>query len=131
MKGMLERGNIDLTRQPVVRNPDGTTSTVNSTSWEIGPGRHVLVPRVLEDGRNVEAEEALEEFYRTGRHLGIFKTSEAATAFSKRLHKEYEEGNIKMRTPAMSIPGASKTGLPNVPSPPLPLGLRTMQRGRY
>ena len=125
---MIERGNIDLSRQPIVQNPDGTTSTVDSVSFRVD-GVETLIPRVTEDGRHLSDTEALDHYHRTGRHLGKFKTSKAATAYAKRLHEEYEKGHIKQTTPVTSIPGTSRTGLPSVPWPPIPEGLRPNRIG--
>lgn len=87
--GQIEPGNIDLTKRPVVRNPDGTISTVRSMSVNFG-GPEVLIPTVSDDGRVMGDEEAIDTFRRTGRHLGKFKTPEAATAYAERLHQQQE-----------------------------------------
>jgi hypothetical protein len=83
--GQLEPGNIDLNRRPVVKNGDGTISTVRSMSVNID-GREVLIPTVSDDGRVMSDDEAIEEFERTGRHLGVFDSTESATAFAEQLH---------------------------------------------
>lgn len=83
-------GNLDLTRRPRVANPDGGTSTVFSMSAEFD-GRIFLLPRVSEDGRLMSEKEAVEEFKRTKRHLGIFNTEDTAKKYSDLLHNEQEE----------------------------------------
>lgn len=82
--GMLEPGNIDLTNRPRVRNADGSVSTVRSMSINVD-GREVLIPTVSEDGRVLKDAAAILQYRRTGKHLGIFKTPAAATAYAKRL----------------------------------------------
>ncbi len=80
-------GNIDLTIRPRVVNPDGSVSTVRSMSFN-EDGREVLVPTVSDDGRIMTNEEAIELYRNSGRHLGMFKTPEEATAYAKRLSAE-------------------------------------------
>ncbi|RPH73589.1 hypothetical protein EHM76_05110 [bacterium] len=80
-------GNIDLTARPQVVNPDGSVSTVRSMSFNEG-GREVLVPTVSDDGRIMDNDEAIAQYLKSGRHLGIFRTPEEATAYAKRLSEE-------------------------------------------
>lgn len=89
--GPLEPGNIDLYNRPRVQNPDGTVSTVLSTSFGTDDGE-VLVPRISDDGRVLSEKQAQENYRKTGKHLGIFRTPEEATAYAKRLHDEYAAG---------------------------------------
>lgn len=94
-------GNIDLFGQPIVQNPDGTTSTVDSSSYNID-GMEVLLPSVTPDGRHLRTpEEVVGEYRRTGRHLGKFRTPEEATAYASQLHNEYARGRYLTR-PAVS-----------------------------
>lgn len=94
VSGLLERGNIDLYNRPSVPNPQGGTSTVYSTSFNIG-GKEVLVPRVSEDGKRIlSPQEALEQYKQTGKHLGIFDTAENATKYAQQLHNDYAAGKF-------------------------------------
>lgn len=98
-----EKGNIDLYGQPEVKNPDGTTSTVHSRSYNID-GQEVLLPAVTPDGRHLQTDdEIVEEYRKTGRHLGKFQTPAEATAYGSRLSQEYASGKYRER-PA-SAPG--------------------------
>lgn len=90
IKGQVEAGNIDLTKRPVVKNKDGTISTVRSMSVNID-GVEVLIPTVSEKGTIMTKERAIKEYKRTGKHLGKFETPEDATAYAEQLHKEQEK----------------------------------------
>jgi len=83
----LVPGNIDLHKRPVVRNADGTISTVRSMSTNID-GREVLLPTVSDDGKILSDDDAVALYRRTGKHLGMFGTPDEATAFAKRLHED-------------------------------------------
>lgn len=98
--GVLEQGNIDLFNRPKVANPAGGTSTVFSSSFNID-GKEVLLP-LADEGRIFTEEEAIEKYRRTGQHLGIFDSPQAASAYAEQLHADYEGGKYEPMRPVAS-----------------------------
>lgn len=86
----MGKGNIDLNNRPVIRNPDGSISTVYSGTF--GPeedGSHVLVPGVRPGlDRQMTVDESYDWYQKTGQHLGKFKTQAEADAYARSLHKK-------------------------------------------
>lgn len=112
-------GNIDLYAQPKVQNPDGSTSTVDSSSYNLD-GTEVLLPSVTPDGRHLRTpDEIVGEYRKTGRHLGMFDTPDEATAYAKRLHEDY--ANWKYNEKPIDVADVSswdtvrRLALPNEP----------------
>jgi len=87
-EGMVSPGTIDINNRPVVKNHDGSISTVRSMSFNDGQGE-VLIPTVV-GKRVVSEQEAIDHYYRTGQHLGVFETPEAATDYANHLHLQQE-----------------------------------------
>lgn len=85
--GLVTPGNIDLNHRPIVRNPDGSISTVRSFSVGID-GREVLLPQVSDQGTIISQDSAIQNYRRTGKHLGIFATPADANAYAQQLHQD-------------------------------------------
>ncbi len=100
----VEEGNIDLKNRPVVKNADGTISTVRSMSFRMG-NTEILVPTVSDDGKILTENEAIKRYLDTGKHLGKFRTAEEATTFAKQLHNEQD----KMYSPGNTLNNFAST----------------------
>lgn len=91
---LIESGNIDLLNRPIVKNKDGSISTVRSMSVNID-GAEVLLPTVSDDGRLLTEPEAIAQYLSTGQHLGKFRTIKAATKYAQHLHLAQEKLYVK------------------------------------
>lgn len=104
----LGRGNIDLNNRPVVNNPDGSRSTVLSSTVGFDD-YYAVIPQVIH-GALVSMDEAIGHYLTSGEHLGIFQiiqkqgeTWEEASAralkeaneYAQTVH-EFEEAKLSM-----------------------------------
>lgn len=86
--GQYGKGNIDLWNRPVVKNGDGSVSTVKSFSTNID-GQEVLLPLIV-NGKEVSEEEAIQHYLDTGEYLGKFDSIADADAYGRMLHNQQE-----------------------------------------
>jgi hypothetical protein len=86
------QGNIDLNNRPIVKNSDGSISTVKSKSFNFD-GKEILIPTVADDGSRIlnDDEAIIAQFRKTGKHLGEFKTTEEANKYAEQLHLDQEK----------------------------------------
>lgn len=89
---ILEPGNIDLRNRPYVWHDDGSASTVRSMGVNLGDvgGPETLIPTVSDDGSLLTPEEAIDEYIRTGKHLGQYSTVEASNEAGRLIHEDQE-----------------------------------------
>lgn len=113
-EGMVQRGNIDLNNRPVVKNPDGSISTVRSITITDNNGRAILLPTVV-GGKVVSNDEAVQHYKQTGENLGIFKTEDAANAYAEKLHQSqaarYAQPTRKAGLPVAPVDTGQGRGL--------------------
>jgi len=80
-EGLITAGNIDLSKRPVLKNTDGSISTLRSITIE-EDGKAVLIP-TIQDGKQLTPEQAVNYYKRTGQNLGVFKTQAAAADYAR------------------------------------------------
>ena len=97
-RGLIRQGSIDLSKRPVVQNPDGTISTVRSMSIGTDEGE-VLIPQVSPDGRLLTEDEAIALYRQTGENLGVFGDPESATEYAQALHEQQAKAYSTRVTP--------------------------------
>jgi len=85
--GQITPGNINLNNRPRVRNRDGSISTVLSIS--VNTGKHeTLIPTISDSGQLMSNSQAVDQYRRTGRHLGQFDSVQSANSYAKSLHND-------------------------------------------
>lgn len=112
-QGMVQPGNIDLTKLAPIYNPDGSYSTLNSTSFQDEKpgsptfGKEVLVRGIL-NNKKVDTtdpnvmDQLRQQYYQTGQHLGVFDNGDNADAYATSIHNNWEAGKI----PGVQMPNA-------------------------
>lgn len=116
--GMVTKGTIDLTTRPIVKNADGTVSTVRSISIE-EDGKEILIPTVADDGHvmsDKEATAAYDASVKAGspRHLGVFNDAKSADTYAEQLHNQQAAMVAKPQTAGVRTYGMSTTVLSSI-----------------
>lgn len=88
--GQYGEGNVDLYNRPVLKNADGSISTVDSITYTID-GKYILLPTIVRDEngkpkRLTTDEEILAHYKKTGEYLGEFDSLEESNLYANRLH---------------------------------------------
>ena len=102
-QGLIKQGNIDLTKRPVVKNSDGSISTVRSIGVSVDGGKVLVIPTVSPDGKILSNKDAVALYRKTGQHLGLFANQQAADNYAQNLHKQQEQMYVKKTAPPAAI----------------------------
>lgn len=86
-QGMAIPGNINLNNRPRVKMPGGGYQTVYTMSAGIDNGKTALIPRIV-NGKLLSEKEAFDHFRKSGEHMGIFHSPEAADIYDEKIHKQ-------------------------------------------
>jgi len=126
-KELLEKGNIDTAVRPTVVHPDGSVSTVYTMGTTDKDGKVVNLPMVSDDGRMMTEDEAIQQYQKTGKHLGKFSTPAAADKAAELLHQQQAKQIPKFKK---GIPGYDVGfGVPEIQrSPEVTIGEPQMVR---
>ena len=81
-------GNIDLYNRPVVKNADGTISTVQTMTDQDVDGMWINYPSIGPNGERWTREQAWQYYLATGQHLGKYRTLDEAVQAAIALHED-------------------------------------------
>jgi len=116
-KGEITKGNIDLNNRPVVKNRDGSISTVRSMTITEG-NTAVVIPTVIKrpngSGVIVSDREAIKYYQRSGQHLGKFSNIQDADTYARNLHNQQA---AQYPNPGKSLFGEGLLSFKGVPKP--------------
>ena len=128
LKDLFTGGGQSASAQPATSTPSLQTQFVGAPSAPVAPVEpapeqktigtdqgEVLIPTVSDDGRILSDQEAVQQYRRTGKHLGIFNTPDEATAYAKSLHNQQAEMYAGQGGPEESmLPPANDTPAPRL-----------------
>lgn len=92
VKGLKQAGNVNLYTVPHIVNPDGTQSSVHSTSFG-QDGNEILVPG-MNSQHLLSAADAEKQYQQTGKYLGIFDSIQSADQYAQQLHNNYASNKL-------------------------------------
>jgi hypothetical protein len=124
-KGLIEKGNIDIHNRKISKNNDNSISTVRSISIN-SDGKEYLIPTIGPNGEKWSNKKAIENFKKTGMHLGAFDDEKNATAYAEALHKQQEKEYLNYNAAQQKQPGFLKRTISNIPSSAARLGKDTL-----
>lgn len=83
---------LNLKKQPIIQNKDGSVSTVLSIGADIGKGRVIVVPTVDRRTKSiVDDNTAINNAFISGEHLGIYPNARIANLAAQAIHKNEEK----------------------------------------
>lgn len=78
----VQPGNLNLNSLPAIKNPDGSMAPRTMIVPD-GKGNSVIIPMVGPQGQLLSQQDAMRFYMGSGKHLGVFKTPEAASAYQQ------------------------------------------------
>lgn len=105
--GALEAPTLNMDRRPYVENDDGSTSTVRSMGINEN-GKEILIPTVSQQGWVMGDDQAVDEYHRTGEHMGVYDSPAASDRAGEGFHQD------QMRNPPVNTLQYRHVQLPEV-----------------
>lgn len=90
-KANYGKGNINLNDRPIIKNKDGSISTVRSISID-EDGKTILIPTVRKGLDRIMTDwEAIDWYEKTGEYLGKFNSIKEADTYAEQLHQSQQK----------------------------------------